>query len=127
MIYSFFDNERRQIRKVVDYAQKYIYQTDDLLDMKNGEMATPGEDSGHLVFVGDGLWICYFIVDHPNKGRCHYFQIINKISGDLPDINELKYIIKEFGIDRPLLDEHVKINVDKVQVDIVLPFEAEKI
>ena len=41
MVLAFFENERRQIRKVVDYAINNIYQTDDLLDMKNGEMTTP--------------------------------------------------------------------------------------
>jgi len=28
----FFENERQQIRKVVDYAKNYIYQTDDGMD-----------------------------------------------------------------------------------------------
>ena len=54
MVISFFENERRQIRKVIDYARNNIYQTDDILDMMNGEMANPSEDSGHMVLVGVG-------------------------------------------------------------------------
>jgi len=120
MVLAFFENERQQIRKVVQYAQNYIYQTDDLLDMKNGEMATPGEDPGHSVFVGVGCWICYYLVDHPNKGRCHYFHIKPEIGG-LPDKPQMDYIVKEFGIDNPLLDEHIKSKNEEMVVDIVLP------
>jgi hypothetical protein len=53
MVLAFFENERREIRKVVDYSKNYI-QTDDLLDMKNGEMATLSEGAGHSVLVGVG-------------------------------------------------------------------------
>ena len=55
MVLAFFENERLQIRKVVDYAKNYIFETDDLLDMKNGEMATPSEDPGHSVLVGSDV------------------------------------------------------------------------
>jgi hypothetical protein len=56
MVYAFFEHERREIRKVVDYSKQYIYQLDDILDMWNRQMATPGEDSGHSVRVGLGVW-----------------------------------------------------------------------
>ena len=119
---SFFESERQQIKKVVDYAQNYIYQTDDLLDMKNGEMATPGEDPKHSVLVGVGIWICYFLVDHPNKGRCHYFQIKRDLTGELPDKPKMEYIIKEFEIDEPLLDHN--INIEEQVANIVLPINS---
>jgi len=122
MVLGFFENEKREIRKVVDYAQNYIYQTDDLLDMMNNEMATPGEDPGHLVQVGIGGWICYYLVDHPNKGRCHYFQIKPDITGELPDKAQMDYIVKEFGIDNSLLDEHIKVNNEENVINIILPF-----
>jgi hypothetical protein len=121
MVLSFFENDRREIRKVVDYAQNYIYQTDDLLDMKNGEMETPSEDPERSVCVGEGRWICYYLVDHPNKGCCHYFHIKPDITGQLPDKPQLDYIVKEFGIERPLLDDHIKINHEDDVVNIVLP------
>jgi hypothetical protein len=121
MVLAFFENERRQIRKVVNYAQNEIYQTDDLLDMKNGEKATPGEDPRHSVVVGVGRWICYYLVDHPIKGRCHYFHIKPDIAGELPDKPQMEYIVKEFGIESPLQDEHIKINNEEMVVNIVLP------
>ena len=121
MVLAFLENERRQIRKLVDYANNYIYQTDDILDMMNGEVYTPSEDARHSVVVGDGRWIFYFLVDHPNKGRCHYFQIKPDILGELPDKPQMEYIVKEFGIDSPLLDEHIKINNEEMVVNIVLP------
>ncbi len=124
MVLAFFENESQQIRKVVDYAQNYIYQTDDLLDMKNGEMATPSEDPGHLVLVGVGSWICYYLVDHPNKGRCHYFHIKPDISGELPDKPQIEYIMKEFGIQSPLLDEYININNEDMVVNLVLPLDS---
>ena len=55
MVLAFFENERQQIKKVVDYAQHYIYQTDDLLDMKNGEMATPGETPDIWYLLGSDV------------------------------------------------------------------------
>ena len=70
-VIAFFENERQQIRKVVDYANVNIYQLDDILDMMNNQKITPSEMPEHIVFVGIGRWICYFLVDHPNKGRCH--------------------------------------------------------
>src|SRR5688572_24687827 len=109
MVLTFFENERREIRKVVEYAKQYIYQLDDILDMMNGEMSTPGEDSGHTVRVGMGLWICYYLVEHPNKGRCHYFHIKPDITGQLPDKPEMEYILKEFGAENALLDEHITV------------------
>jgi hypothetical protein len=121
MVLGFFENERQQIRKVVDYAENHIYQTDDILDMMNGEITTPSEDPEHSVVVGFGRWICYYLVDHPNKGRCHYFHIKPDISGKLPDKPQMEYIVKEFGIDRLLLDEHIKIKTEEMVVDIVLP------
>jgi hypothetical protein len=121
MVLSFFENDRREIKKVVDYAQNYIYQTDDLLDMKNGEMETPSEDPERSVRVGEGRWICYYLVDHPNKGRCHYFHIKPDITGQLPDKEQLDYIVKEFGIERPLMEDHIQINNEDDVVNIVLP------
>jgi len=121
MVLAFFEDERQQIRKVIEYAQNYIYQTDDILDMMNEERATPGEDPQHSVLVGVGRWICYYLVDHPNKGRCHYFHIKPDISGELPDKPQMDYIVKEFGIVSALLDEHIKINNEEKVVNIVLP------
>ncbi len=124
MVVAFFEDERQQIRKVVEYAQNYIYQTDDILDMMNEELATPGENPLHSVLVGVGQWICYYLVDHPNKGRCHYFHIKPDLSGELPNKFQMDYIVQEFGIDSPLLDEHIKINNEENVVNIVLPFNS---
>ncbi len=124
MVLAFFEEERQQIRKVVDYAKNNIYQTDDILDMMNGEMTTPSEDPRYLVRVGLGRWICYYLVDHPNKGRCHYFHIKPDISGELPDKPQMEYIVKEFGIDSPLLYEYIKINSEEMVVNIVLPLRS---
>src|SRR5687767_4140682 len=109
MVVSFSDGDRRAIKNVVAYAKTNIFQSDDLLDMKNGEMITPGEDPGHVARVGLARWVCYFLVDHPNKGRCHYFQMKEDMLGALPDRPEMEDIVKEFGIDRPLLDDHINI------------------
>lgn len=124
MVLTFFENERKQIKKLVDYAQNYIYQTDDLLDMRNGEMPTPSEDPERSIRVGHGLWICYYLVDHPIKGRCHYFDIKPNVSDVLPDKSQMAYIVKEFGIDSHLQDEHIKIKNEEMVVSIVLPFSS---
>lgn len=121
-VFAFFENERQQIRKVVDYANHNIYQLDDILDMMNNQMITPSEIPEHLVRVGIGRWICYFLVDHLNKERCHYFQIKPDFRGVLPDKAELEYIVKEFGIENPLFDKHITIDEKNDVVKIILPF-----
>lgn len=123
---AFFENERQQIRKVVEYGNNNIYQLDDILDMWNNEKITPSEIPEHLVLVSVGRWICYFLVDHPNKGRCHYFQIKPDFRGVLPDKDELEYIVKEFGIENPLLDNHITIDEKNDVVNIILPFDISK-
>jgi hypothetical protein len=123
MVLSFFDNERQYIKRLVDFANHNIFQLDDVLDMMNNEIATPGEDSRHTVVVGHGRWICYFIVDHPNKGRCHYFQIKSGFPAPPPDKEELDYIVKEFGIQKTLLEKHISVDNEKAMVSIVLPFD----
>lgn len=120
-ILAFDEFIRQQIRKVIDYSKLSIYQTDDILDMMNSQMAVPGTIPEHQVLVPIGRWICYYLVDHPNKGRCHYFQIKADASGKLPDKPTLEYIVKEFGIDKPLLDEHITIDEKLVETNIVLP------
>jgi len=121
-VFAFSENERQQIRKVLDYANHNIYQLDDILDMMNNEKVTPSEIPEHLVRVGMGHWICYFLVDHPNKERCHYFQIHPDFSGVLPDKTDLEYIVKEFGIENALFDEHITIDEKNGVVKIILPF-----
>lgn len=119
---AFFENERQQIRKVVDYANHNIYQLDDILDMMNNEKITPSEIPEHVVLVGIGRWICYFIVDHPSKGRCHYFQIKADAWGQLPDKPELEYMVKEFGIENYLFDKHITLDQENKVIKIILPF-----
>ena len=121
-VVAFFENERQQIRKVVDYANVNIYQLDDILDMMNNQKITPSETPEHIVYVGIGRWICYFIVDHPSKGRCHYFQIRADAWGQLPDKPELEYIVKEYGIDNYLFDKHITFDQENKVIKIILPF-----
>ena len=125
-VLAFDENLRRQIRKVVDHADLNIYQSDDLLDMMNGQMDVPGTKTGHLVLVPIGRWICYYLVDHPNKEMCHYFQIKPDASGKFADKPELEYILKEFGIESPLLDKHISVGEMESEIKIILPLKNKK-
>lgn len=120
-VFAFDNIIKQEIRKVIDYANDNIYQLDDILDMMNDQMDNPGTKPAHLVLVPIGRWICYYLVDNPNKGRCHYFQIKPDASGQHPDRPTLDYIMKEFGIDEPLLDEHIKIDEKHADTNIILP------
>ena len=117
-----FDNFiRKEIRKVFDYANDNIYKLDDILDMMNNQMDNPGTIPEHLVLVPIGRFICYYLVDHPNKGLCHYFQIKPDASDQFADRPTLEYIVQQFGIESPLLDSHIKID-EKISVtNIILP------
>lgn len=55
---AFDENIRLQIRKVVDYARKNIHELDDILDMMNAQISTPGEKPEHLILGPIGRWIC---------------------------------------------------------------------
>jgi hypothetical protein len=112
---------RQQIKKVIDYAKLNIYTLDDLLDMKNGQMAVPGANPEHLVFVPIGRQFCYYLVDHPNDGLCHYFTFKPDASGSLPDKADIEQVLKEFGIESPLLDKHITTDKIFMETNIKLP------
>jgi len=120
-IFAFDNFIRKKIRKAIEYANDNIYQLDDILDMMNAQIDNPGTKPEHQVLVPIGRWICYYLVDHPNKGRCHYFQIKPDASGQFPDRSTLEYIVKEFGIELPLLDEHIKIDEKYADTHVILP------
>ena len=124
MILTFDNNTRLQIRKVIDYANLHIYQVDDILDMMNSQMTVPGEISEHLILAHIGRWICYYLVDHPQRGRCHYLQIKPDASGKLPTKPEMEYILNEFGIESALLDEYITIDKTEDVTRIVLPISS---
>jgi hypothetical protein len=120
-IHAFDENVKLQISKVIEYANLNIYSMDDLLDMKNGQMDVPGSNPEHLVLVPFGCWICYYLVDHPNRGMCHYFQIKPNATGKLPEMPDMEQILKEFGIESPLLDKHITIDKLLEETNIILP------
>jgi hypothetical protein len=121
MVLAFDNNIKQQIKKKINYANLHIYQVDDILDMINGQMTIPGEISEHLILIPIGRWICYYIVDHPQHGRCHFFQIKPDASGRLPTKIEIEYILKEFGIENTLLDEHISIGKTEDETKVILP------
>lgn len=119
--FAFDENIRRQIKTIVDYANHNIYELDDMLDMMNGQMAVPEENPEHFILVPFGRWICYYLVEHPKYGRCHYFNLKPDATGRLPDKSSMEYLLKEFGIESPLLDKHITINKTGTEIKIVLP------
>jgi hypothetical protein len=122
-VLAFDESVKREIKKVVDYANLNIYKLDDILDMWNKQRITPSEIPEHLACVPFRM-ICYFLVDHPNKGRCHYFHIEPDAWGILPDKAELEYIMKEFGIENTLFDMHITIDEKNKVTNIILPFNT---
>lgn len=124
MILAFDDAMMQRIEKVIEYANKNIYSTDNILDMMNSQKAVPSEDPNHLILLPIARWVCYFKVDHPIKGLCHYFQIQPDAFGGPADKDEMQQILKAFEIDTPLLDEH--ITTDKVlrAIEIKIPVNS---
>ncbi|HEX7755472.1 MAG TPA: hypothetical protein VF421_09020 [Niabella sp.] len=116
---------QQQISNVIENAHANVYQLDDILDMMNSEMIAPGKKAEHQVLVPVGRWICYYLVDHPNKGRCHYFQIQPDASGKLPDRSEMEHLIHAFEIELPLKNEHILVDEENNEVKISLPFESQ--
>ncbi len=119
-VFAFDTNIRQQIKKIVGYANYRIYKPDEVHEMLNGKKELPEKNPEHSVHV-PGAWICYCILINPELVRCHYFIILPDVPGKLPDRSEIEYILKEFGIKTPLLDEHI-LN-EGTQIKIILPVE----
>jgi hypothetical protein len=112
-----------QIELIVQYSNENVYQIDEVLDMMHDPMPLPGEHSNHLVLFPIGQWVYYYIVDHPQHGYCHYFQIRTDARGNLPDKARIEYIMTEFGITQPLQDHHFRINQAENEIKVVIPFK----
>lgn len=121
MKYFFDNNIRRQIQTVINYAKSNVYQVDDILDMMNGQMTIPGDITDHVVVGPLGIGICYYLVEHPQKGLCHYFQFKPDTLGKLPNSLEIEYVLKAFEINPPLLPEHITIDEVNEEIKVVLP------
>ena len=88
----------------------------------NEQMAVPGAIPEHLIRVPFGLWICYYIVDHPQHGRCHYFTFKPDARGKLPDKASMEYVLKEYGIEKPLVEKNITVDKEQEETTIILPF-----
>lgn len=40
---------KHQVKQVIQHATENVYNIDNLLDMKNGQMPVPGDDTRHLI------------------------------------------------------------------------------
>ena len=67
------------------------------MDIMNTQMTIPGEIPEHLVFIPTGCKICYYLINHPQQGQCHYFQINANISGKHPDKTAMEYILRQYS------------------------------
>jgi len=108
--FVFSEIDKREIHRVLDYAVQNLYDMDDLLDMKNGRATPPGENPNHLARIHFGQWVCYYLVDDPILGHSHHFHIKPDTKGQLPEKPLIDSLIKEFGIERPLLHSNIRTN-----------------
>lgn len=121
-MYTFDQFTKSQILQIIEFAKNNVYQIDDILDMMNDQMDRPGDVSEHMVRIPIGQWICYYIVEHPHKGLCHYFQIKPDINGRLPDKTSIEYITKEFGIDSIIINDYISDDKANPEIRVVIPF-----
>ena len=124
MAVLFFDRfVKEQIKKILDYSNQNVFDSDDILDMMNNQMKTPGATPEHLVLVPIGRWICYYIVEHPIKGLCHYLCFKPDASGKLPNKEFIEYTMKEFEIGKNLLDEYITEDKEIKETTVVIPIQ----
>lgn len=121
-VHLFNESIRREIKRVVEYANNNVYDVDDIIDMGINRKKVPGAMPEHLVRGPLGQWICYYIVDHPELRQCHYFSILPDTTGKLPDMQTLDYILKEYGANGTLLEEHIIVDEVTNETTIKIPF-----
>ncbi|MBD81170.1 MAG: hypothetical protein CL840_19790 [Crocinitomicaceae bacterium] len=120
-IFPFNEPIKAQIKKVVNYSLENIYDIDDLLDMMNGHLEAPGSKPEHSIRINLGSWTCYYVVDHPEYGKCNYFQITPDLKGNFPDDSGLEYILSQFGIENPYLENQHKLIRKENELTLIMP------
>lgn len=120
-MFAYDESIIQNINRVVAYANHHIYQIDDVLDMMNGQMLAPGENPEHLVLVPLGQWICYYLVNHPEQGLCHYFSFKPDATGRLPDKHAIAYVLLQFGLENVLLDKYITIDETENATKVIVP------
>ena len=116
-----FDNvTRMQIGRVIEFARDNVYKVDDILDMMNGDLINPESLPEHLVLVPIGQWICYYLLEHPTKGHCHYFKIKSDATGKLPDMDRINYILNVFGIEHKLQNQDISMDSNNDELKIII-------
>lgn len=111
------------VERVKKYASQNIFSFDDILDMKNGALPTPSESDEFVVWF-DSQPVCYFIVDHPEHGRSHYFQIKPDYFSSMPSQESILKIFDFFNICDLPEQKFIKEIPEQNTVQIIVPFNT---
>ena len=106
------DDERKKIRRLIDYAHKHIFDMKKMKKLTKGNIRPAGERKEFVIFLPIGFRIVYSLEEHP-MGLMKHLSISVEAAGRYPSIEAVIMILKEFGFNSKIGDKNSKIYEEK--------------
>jgi hypothetical protein len=103
---------KAEIKALMKYAEKNPYSMDDLLDIVNGSMESPGDQREFQMYIPMGYKVVY-TMEIQNVGLVRHISISVNTPGKLPGQEVVTFIIPFFGFKRTIHDNVIKIEGPK--------------
>lgn len=96
-------DEKKNIKAVIDYANKHPYTIKLLQKIMEGKLQPPGDDKNHVAHIPFG-YRCVYSIELQKVGIFRHLSISVDADGKWPNEYAVKAIAKEFGFRGDLSD-----------------------
>ena len=103
--------QKQQLADLVKHAESNVFSMDDMFDVHNGDMKTPGDMDGFSCDIPVGYKVVFTIEKHPSM-KVRHTSISVDTPGKLPLPQCVEMIIKELGFTKPMLE--CMVDIEKV-------------
>lgn len=90
------DATKKEIKRVVDFAEANPYSLDDLFDIKNKQKKCAGDSKDYTAYIPVGYKMV-FSIEHQPKGAVRHLSVSVDKKGKMPNPEAVKEIMKEVG------------------------------
>jgi hypothetical protein len=90
------DNDKQKIKKLIDFSFNHIISFEEVLLMAEGNLAPVRYDSNYVIEISD-IFRVVFSIEHQKKFLTRHISISVYNMTKVPDDEDVKIIIKEFG------------------------------